>query len=199
ETSRPRILLSIGGAVTAAIIVAIVALAPLTPARMASGVYRYAAVLPPSLYRYLFYRDGRTASVSVRQESEDTTGLITISTNGKPDASVEPRWIRAYDPLAPKMMLDQDMSTQMFLPILTLAYAPRGSMGAVIGQGSGITSHMLLASPYVQRVHTIEIEPEMIHGSRLFYPGNRRVFDDKRSTFENDDARAFLAATGAPF
>ena len=58
---------------------------------------------------------------------------------------------------------------------------------------------MLLGSPVLERLHTIEIEPEMIHGSRLFYPGNRRVFDDKRSTFENDDARAFLAATGPRF
>ncbi len=137
--------------------------------------------------------------MSVRQETDDTTGLFTISTNGKPDASVSPQWIQPYDSSAPKLLLDQDMSTQMFLPIFTLAHAPRGKVGAVIGQGSGITSHMLLANPALERLHTIEIEPEMIRGSRLFYPGNRRVFDDRRSTFENDDARAFLAATGPRF
>src|SRR5205807_2363344 len=57
--------IAIGSAVTAVIVVGLVAISPLTPARMASGVYRYAAVLPPSMYRYYFYRDGRTASVSV--------------------------------------------------------------------------------------------------------------------------------------
>lgn len=189
----------IAGPATAVVIAGLVSLSPLTPARMASGVYRYAAVMPPDMYHYFFYRDGRTASVSVRQETSDTTGLKTISTNGKPDASVAPGWIEAYDSTAPKMMLDQDMSTQMFLPLLTLAHSPKGKIGAVIGQGSGITSHMLLASPNVERLHTIEIEPEMIRGSRLFYPGNRRVFDDVRSTFQTDDARAFLAATGPRF
>jgi hypothetical protein len=39
----------------------------------------------------------------------------------------------------------------------------------------------------------------MIHGSRLFYPGNRRVFDDPRNSFEIDDARAFRAASGQQF
>ncbi len=199
EIVRPRSRLWVGVPATAVIIAALVLLSPFTPARMASGVYRYATVLAPNLYRYFFYRDGRTASVSVRQETDDTTGLFTISTNGKPDASVSPQWIRPYDPSAPKMLLDQDMSTQMFLPILALAHSPRGTVGAVIGQGSGITSHMLLGSPAMERLHTIEIEPEMIHGSRLFYPGNRRVFDDPRSTFVNDDARAFLAATGPRF
>lgn len=199
EPARPGRRIAVGSAVTAIIVVGLIAISPLTPARMASGVYRYAAVLPPSMYRYYFYRDGRTASVSVRQETDDTTGLFTISTNGKPDASVSPQWIRPYDASLPKMLLDEDMSTQMFLPIFTLAHSPHGKVGAVIGQGSGITSHMLLGSPVLERLHTIEIEPEMIHGSRLFYPGNRRVFDDKRSTFENDDARAFLAATGPRF
>jgi hypothetical protein len=58
---------------------------------------------------------------------------------------------------------------------------------------------MLLASPTIEKLHTIEIEPEMINGSRLFYPGNARVFDDPRSSFEIDDARAFLSASGPGF
>jgi spermidine synthase len=97
------------------------------------------------------------------------------------------------------MLLDQDMSTQLLLPLMVLAHAPRATRGAVIGQGSGITSHILLTSPTLERLHTIEIEPEMIKGSRFFYPGNRRVFDDPRSSFEIDDARAFLSASGPAF
>ena len=186
-------------AATAVGLVAIIKLSPFSPARLASGVYRYAAVPNAQIYRYVFYRDGRTSSVSVRQERADTTGLFTISTNGKPDASVSPQWIRPYSDTSPKMLLDEDMSTQMFLPILTLVHSPNAKIGAVIGQGSGVTSHMLLASPTLTRLHTIEIEPEMIRGSRLFYPGNRRVFDDPRSTFETNDARAFLSATGPRF
>ena len=41
---------------------------------------------------------------------------------------------------------------------------------------------------------TIEIEPQMIEGSRVFYPANRRVFDDPRSRFVIDDAKSFFAA-----
>ena len=41
---------------------------------------------------------------------------------------------------------------------------------------------------------TIEIEPQMIAGSRVFYPANRRVFDDKRSTIVIDDAKSFFAS-----
>jgi len=42
-------------------------------------------------------------------------------------------------------------------------------------------------------VVTIEIEPQMIAGSRLFYPANHRVFDDPRSRFVVDDAKSFFA------
>ncbi|HEY6220423.1 MAG TPA: hypothetical protein VIV65_10225, partial [Gemmatimonadaceae bacterium] len=188
-----------GVAATAAGIALLAWASPFQPWVLASGVYRYEAVPEGDAYRYLFYRDGRTASVSVRQVKADTTSLYTISTNGKPDASVLPAWIAPYSDAAPKIMLDEDMSTQMYLPILTLVHAPGAKVGAVIGEGSGVTSHMLLASSTLQALHTIEIEPEMIHGSRLFYPGNRRVFDDPRSKFEHEDARAFLATNGPKF
>ncbi len=46
---------------------------------------------------------------------------------------------------------------------------------------------------------TIEIEPEMIRASRTFYPANRRVFDDSRSSFALDDARAYFAARGEQY
>src|SRR5678809_1181312 len=35
--------------------------------------------------------------------------------------------------------------------------------------------------------------------SRNFYPANARAFDDKRSTFVIDDARAYFAASGKRF
>lgn len=180
-------------------IIGIALVTPFAPARLASGVYRYKVVPANDVFRYLYYKDGRTATVSVRQLARDSTSLITIATNGKPDASMAPRWARPFVDGMPRLVLDQDMSTQVMLPLLVLAHAPGAKVGAVIGQGSGITSHILLASPTLERLHTIEIEPEMIHGSRFFYPGNRRVFDDPRSSFAIDDARAFLSASGPPF
>jgi spermidine synthase len=189
--------LAIGATLGAIIGIAIVT--PFAPARLASGVYRYKVVPTNDVFRYLYYKDGRTATVSVRQLSRDSLSLITIATNGKPDASMAPQWARPYVEGMPRLVLDQDMSTQVMLPLLVLAHAPRAKVGAVVGQGSGITSHILLASPTLERLHTIEIEPEMIRGSRFFYPGNRRVFDDPRSSFAIDDARAFLSASGPPF
>jgi spermidine synthase len=185
--------------VTAVIVVAIVLVSPFDAARLSSGVYRYKTVYGNDVFRFFFYRDGRTATVSVRQVAGDSTSLITIATNGTPDASMLPAWAKPLPPGAPKMPLSDDMSTQLLLPLMVLAHAPRGKLGAVIGQGSGITSHMLLANPAIEKLHTIEIEPEMIRGSRVFYPGNRRVFDDPRSSFEIDDARAFLSAAGPGF
>jgi spermidine synthase len=184
---------------TAVIIAAIVFVSPFDQARLASGVYRYKTVYGNDVFKYFFYKDGRTATVSVRQVAGDTTSLITISTNGKPDASMLPAWAKPLPPGEPKMLLNEDMSTQLLLPLMVLAHAPNAKLGAVIGQGSGITSHILLASPRLEKLHTIEIEPEMINGSRVFYPGNARVFDDPRSSFEIDDARAFLSASGPGF
>ena len=56
-----------------------------------------------------------------------------------------------------------------------------------------MTSHFLLGSSTLQQAVTIEIEPQMIAGSRMFYPANRRVFDDRRSRFVVDDAKSFFA------
>src|SRR5204862_6481800 len=70
---------------------------------------------------------------------------------------------------------------------------------AVIGQGSGMTSHVLLGSPNLREVVTIEIEPDMIRASRGFRPANHRVFDDPRSIFVIDDAKSYFASSGRKF
>jgi hypothetical protein len=62
-----------------------------------------------------------------------------------------------------------------------------------------MTSHLLLGSPNVKHLATIEIEPEMIKASRAFYPANRRVFDDPRAAFVLDDAKSYFAASGKRF
>ena len=157
---------------------------------LTSGVYRYGSIPDPANRKIIFYRDGRTATVSVGQSPVD--GFSWISTNGKPDASVERAWM--YPPHnAPLRTLSGDISTQVLIPVITLAHMPTARLAAVIGEGSGMTSHFLLGSSHLEQAVTIEIEPQMIAGSRLFYPANRRVFDDKRSRFVIDDAKSFFA------
>jgi spermidine synthase len=137
-----------------------------------------------------FFADGRTATVSVRRIA---SGARMLATNGKPDASLGAELLREASAARP---FTHDASTQTLLPLITLAHVPGARRAAVIGQGSGMSSHTLLGNPALERLVTIEIEPEMIRASRMFYPANRRVFDDARSTFALDDARSYFSARG---
>ena len=48
--------------------------------------------------------------------------------------------------------------------VIPLAMHPEAKTAAVIGMGSGLTSHVLLNSERLDRVDTIEIEEAMIEG-----------------------------------
>ena len=158
---------------------------------MTSGVFRYGSAQAPRHSDMAFYAEGRTATVSVRRIL--SSGGLSMATNGKPDASLGPEW---FKPPAARKPFTHDASTQMLLPLILLAHAPHAANAAVIGQGSGMSSHTLLGDPNLRRLVTIEIEPEMIRGSRLFYPANRNVFDDPRASFAIDDARSYFASHG---
>ena len=53
--------------------------------------------------------------------------------------------------------------------MVTLAHAPSARSAAIIGFGSGMSSHVLLGSPALQQLVTIEIEPMMVEGARAFF------------------------------
>ena len=161
---------------------------------LTSGVFRYGSAMAPRQSDVAFYADGRTATVSVRRIL--SSGGLSLATNGKPDASLGPEW---FKPPEKRGAFTHDASTQMLLPLVLLAHAPTARTAAVIGQGSGMSSHTLLGDPGLTSLVTIEIEPEMIRGSRQFYPANRNVFDDPRSSFAIDDARSYFAAKNQRF
>jgi hypothetical protein len=161
---------------------------------LTSGVFRYGSAKAPRVSDVAFYAEGRTATVSVRRIL--SSGGISLATNGKPDASLGPEW---FKPPAARGPFTHDASTQMLLPLILLAHAPDARTAAVIGQGSGMSSHTLLLDPGLKSLVTIEIEPEMIHASRQFSPANHNVFDDPRSTFAIDDARSYFAARNQRF
>jgi spermidine synthase len=163
---------------------------------LVSGVFRYGTTPARGEDRgIVFFRDGRTATVSVRHSGDNSR---SISTNGKPDASLSATWF-ADDTSSLHTRLDGDESTQVLLPLTTLAHMPNAERAAVIGNGSGMSSHFLLGSPTLKELVTIDIEPQMIEGSRKFYPANKRVFDDPRSTFVHDDAKSYFAASNRKF
>ena len=161
---------------------------------LTSGVFRYGSARAPKTSDMAFYADGRTATVSVRRILS-SRGL-SLATNGKPDASLGPEWFRPPGVRGP---FTHDASTQMLLPLMLLAHAPTAQVAAVIGQGSGMSSHTLLLDPHLRKLVTIEIEPEMIRASRTFYPANKLVFDDPRSTFALEDARSYFASQGEQY
>ena len=100
---------------TAAFIALIVIAVDFDPMRLTSGVYRYAILPKKGDYTIPFYRDGRTATVSIRRMK---SGFITLSTNGKPDASMDDFW---KDPSrrGPPHPLERDIATQVLLPVVT--------------------------------------------------------------------------------
>lgn len=184
-------------AVGTAVLVILAGATPFDPAVLTSGVYRYGVVSDPGRFTIPFYADGRTATVSVRRHVESRT--LTLATNGKPDASLALDWIRPAAHDTARLPVTGDQVTQLLLPLITLAHAPGARTAAVIGEGSGMTSHLLLGSTALRALRTIDIEPAMIRGSRQFYPANRRVFDDPRSRFVIDDAKAYFAGANRRF
>lgn len=159
---------------------------------LTSGTFRWRRLPQPGSSTILFYRDGRTATVS---GTLLPSRRIVLATNGKVDASLEDVWLRDDSLGGGRRTFSGDQSTQVLLPILAMAHSPNARTAAVIGHGSGMTSHILLGNRNLTSVSTIEIEPQMIAGSNIFYPVNRRVFEDPRSHFVIEDARSFLAAT----
>jgi spermidine synthase len=189
---RPRRMM-IGATLAAGVIIIIVASTTRLEANLlASGVYRTGTIIKSGQREMKFYRDGRTATVTAARFK--ATGVMSLATNGKPDASLSTDWYRTCDSVTRPVPLVADPATQALVPLVTLAHMPQARNAAIIGQGSGMSSHLLLGSPNLRQLVTIEIEPQMIEGSRIFYPANRRAFDDPRSLIVIDDAKSYFAS-----
>jgi predicted membrane-bound spermidine synthase len=171
---------------------------PIDPAVLTSTVYRHGGTTLPEDHRLLSYVDGRTASVSVVEDISDA-GYRIIYSNGKPDASVAlQRWPPGRDETAGPHLAD-DEPNQFLLGLVPLMARPDAARAALIGFGSGVSCHTLLGSPRLQRLDTVEIEPEMVRGARYFMAVNHRAYEDPRSHIVFDDAKAWFATTGTTY
>jgi spermidine synthase len=170
----------------------------LDPMVLSATVFRNGRTRLSDSFELLSYVDGRTASVSVVRLTDDREYRV-IYTNGKPDASVVlNRYPDGRDPeLGPDFAGDEP--NQVLVGLLPLMARPDAADVALIGFGSGVTAHVLLGSPALERLDTIEIEPEMVEGSRHFYPANARAYDDPRNRFWFDDAKAYFAGAARHF
>ena len=151
--------------------------------RLASGVYRHGKALHENR-PVSFYRDGKTASVAVYSAPG---GIVTITTNGKPDAAIR------FDPNLPPL---EDEYTMTILGALPLLMKPDARTFANIGFGSGLSAEVLLSHGGPRLVDTIEIEPAMVDGARSFVPRVIRPYRDGRSRLHMEDAKSFFARHG---
>ena len=157
----------------------------LDPRKLASGVYRHGEFLPEKT-EVLYRSDGKTASVHLYRAEKSN---VTLSTNGKPDASIN---LGEGDPAV-------DEITMVLLGALPLAHHPSAQSVAVIGIGSGLTTHILLASQSVRRVDTIEIERAMVEAARGYGVRTERTFKDSRSRIHIEDAKSFFSMHNARY
>jgi spermidine synthase len=181
---RPRAVPALAAIAAVAVSVGLV---HLDPHKMASGVYRKGRLLDPREDPILFHADGKTASVDVLG---DIGGAVAILTNGKSDASIN---MKSVGPFA------IDEPTMILAAAVPMALHPSARNVAVIGFGSGLTTDTLLANPRLERVDTVEIEPQMLRGAQHFRPRNERAWTDPRSQLVIDDAKSFFASRAAKY
>jgi len=133
----------------------------------------------------VFYRDGKTATVSVVKLKLLNVVQMNIRTNGKSDAGLN---------VGSSGGGVVDEPTMILAGVLPLALNPGARTAANIGFGSGLTTHTLLGWPGLVQVDTIEIEPWMIEGARHFGDRVHRAFTDPRSRIHIDDAKTFFSS-----
>ena len=160
----------------------------LDPARMASSVFRYGNAQIHVNQEVVHHADGRTASVDLIITSD---GALSITTNGKADASINMLRARGDSEAAPEL----DEYTGALLAAVPLAYAPWARSAAVIGHGSGLTTQVMAGSPAIEKIDVVEIEPQTVRAARAFLPRVSRSYEDARVNYFIEDARAFLART----
>ena len=180
EDKRSMLRFALAGGLAATALVLAVRV-PFDPMTMASGVFRHGRTSLMADDRILYYRDGKTSSVSVVVSPE---GSVQIATNGKIDASIAMK--DGVEPIV-------DEPTMTLAAALPLAMHADPKRIGVIGFGSGLTTHTLLGDSRVERVDTIEIEEAMVAGAQAFGDRVKRAYTDPRSRIVIDDAKSYFA------
>ena len=167
-----------GGAAALALVLAF-ALVQFDVYRMVSGVFRHGTIYTAADMKPLFYRDGKTATVSLVEFPEGTS----IRTNAKSDGAIN---------LKPGARISDEI-TMVLTSVLPLALKPEAKNAAIIGMGTGLTVHTMLANSKIDAVETIEIEPAMVEAARGFIARNANAYADPRSHIRIDDAKTFFS------
>lgn len=129
----------------------------------------------PETNRLLWYAEGPTATVSVRED----WGVRSMAINGRTNASD-----------------GADMPTQVMLGQLPILIAPRVESGLIVGYGSGVSVGSMLQSE-IKSLECVELEPTAIEAGSLFNHVNNRPLEDPRLKVIIDDARTYLRVNPA--
>jgi spermidine synthase len=121
----------------------------------------------------LMYKEGPTATVSVRRD----WGITSLAINGRTNASDR-----------------EDMPTQVMVGQLPLLLAPNTRNAMVVGFASGVSAGAMLQSA-LEALDCVELEPAAVEASRYFEHVNNRPLNDPRLRLIIDDARAHLRIT----
>jgi spermidine synthase len=167
-------------AVAAVIAAGSMMLGNLDPRALASGVFRNRQAKLGAESDVLYLKDGKTATISF--VAYKTMG--TIATNGKADASIE---------VSSNTAPTGDEITMVMAAALPLSVHTAPRTAAIIGWGSGLTTHSLLGSKQLTTVDSIEIERAMVEGARLYGKRVARGYTDPRSHIHIDDARTYFS------
>jgi spermidine synthase len=131
----------------------------------------------PDIHRLLWYKEGPTATVSVR----DDWGIRSMAINGRTNASDK-----------------DDMPTQVILGQLPLLVAPRAEAGLIVGYGSGVSVGSMLQSE-IKSLECVELEPAVIEAGEYFNHVNNEPLKDPRLRVIVDDARTYLRVNPASY
>ena len=147
------------------------------PHMITSGAFRAYKNLHPD--EKIVVRDGKTATISFHESDVH----YYVKTNGKADASMSKNRERP---------IEGDELTQAATAFMPMAVKDKPYDAAMVGFGSGMGAHYLLADPLVRDFDCVEIEEEMMNLARGFYPWNARGYDDPRIHIFIDDAQTFF-------
>jgi len=121
--------------------------------------------------RQLAFREGPNATVSVWEGEAGRS----LRVNGKVDASDR-----------------GDMDTQIMIGLAPVVARPGAASAFLIGQGTGVTTHVLATVPGMTRVKVVEIEPAVLQMDSLFQRVNDSVLSRPNVHAVVDDARSAL-------
>lgn len=141
---------------------------------------------PQNIDQNFVVRSGRSATISFHESRLN----LYIKTNGKADASM------ARDRSKP---VAGDELTQAATAFMPMALRDSSYDAAMVGFGSGMSAHYMLADPLLRSLDVVEIEREMVSLARGFMPHNYRGYEDPRVGMYYDDARTFFHTIGRTY